>query len=353
MEQRYGYTILEVTIAMFVAAIISYALYTAFLNIMRSREGVISRSAYVTRVPLIYHQMARDIYGLYVPEAAIEDFVYQRQASQDQESQEDQAEQKKHPLSADNAFLIAYDGDRVRYLSGITSNPLTREHTPNRVRFIYRLVSDEDKESATLYRYQSSDITQQPDDIMQAQAGVAMLSGVTSMQVTMYVTQQQEQTGNGVSQQQANTASQEQESTQQSEQQAVQYRQVQEWPEKDQEGWPRHLIPAYMTIEVTATDRYDRTFDETYLFSIPAFEGVHHIYTDLFEQQQQQSQQTSQKQTTQQKTQLQQQEQQTDGQQERSGQPQASAGQQAGQQKKRRVMVMPSPHAITSHTRTS
>ncbi len=266
---RNGFTLIELTIVVAISGMLLALLYQTYDNVVRSRTRVASRTTYVTHMPLVYQQFARDIAGMYVPEPAIADLFAESE------------EQRKQSIRVDTACVLTQSDDQLSYISGITTNPLTLEHTPNRVRFVYRLVADEETQKSTLYRYQVNDLTKAPQSIIQEQRGVKLLDGITSMKVTLLAPksekEQQKNQNEKSQQQQAEKQSQEQEQKEK-EKKPITYVEYTQWPANAQEEKPQYLIPAYARIELQGVDVNEKQFDEQYTFAISAFDGVHSVY---------------------------------------------------------------------------
>lgn len=277
MGMRNGFTLIEVTIVVALSGMLLTLLYQTYTNVMQSRSRVASRVRFVTHMPLIYQQFMRDITGMYVPEQAITDLFAQSQ------------EQRKQSVRADTACVVDQSDENLSRFSGITTNPMTLENTPNRVRFVYQLVPNEQEQTYMLYRYQVSDLTKTPDNVVNEERGTKLLDGITSMNITLLVPEQE----SGEEQQESEQTQQEQERDQkQDEQASVNYVEHTQWP-ISQEQLPTHLVPAYVHIDMRGQDMYERSFHEQYTCAVLAFDGIQHTYKTEYDhaQQEQQKQQ--------------------------------------------------------------
>jgi len=329
MRTRAGFTIFEIAFVTLISAGIMLSLYTVFQQVMRSRTGIMARVGYITSIPLAYQQIKRDITGTYVPEPAIADMFRGKQ-------------EQVQKLSAQDAFALVQSDDNMSLFSGITVNPLLYENTPQRARYLYRLSFQEGDQAYTLYRYQTYNVAESPDRVQEQQEGFAVLSNIKEMKVRLFVPEKEH---NEESQQKQEQQGQNQKGNQKK-RQPVPYQELQEWQQVAEGEEPEYLIPAYLAIDlkiyVDEPDTTEDTFDDQYIFPIPAYAGIHHTYQAYAEQQTQASKKQGQQGLQGQQGQMQQQSGQNPARQQSGGQQQPARQQaqtqQTGQQVTRRIV---------------
>lgn len=194
---KQGFSLIELSIGLFLSSLIGTALYNAFF--VTNRVVSISDNFITTdvRAALIENQFEKDFAGVIIPdETEIVQTTTSKKASEDKEnqaaSQEKKEEQpKKKPT--EKIFYAENDkDDRLQLLTFITNNPIkvyekaTNTSSKSRVvRVVYRLVADEEnQQSFTLMRQESHELDFKAYDPKATKSirGFELASGIKSIQ---------------------------------------------------------------------------------------------------------------------------------------------------------------------------
>ncbi|HBL98067.1 TPA: hypothetical protein DDZ86_00290 [Candidatus Dependentiae bacterium] len=168
-----GMTLIEISIALMIASMMSIALFSFLRNTTKVSQTVDAVLDYTEAIPLAYDQLERDISAIYAP-----DVLYERKPPSQSKKKgaagkkgapatpPAQAAQTPSASSSDTepkpiAFYSKIEGKRLLTMSFITTTRLVgfRRKDPYRMQVLYRTMPDENSpELLKLVRQQSPDI---------------------------------------------------------------------------------------------------------------------------------------------------------------------------------------------------
>lgn len=147
MTMRTGFTLIEILIAVVIASLISLTLFQFFYQSQLSVRRVESLLMYTENIPLVYHQLEKDISCAFVPQQAlaVADQTSTSTAapvpttSQQGKQQPPPKEEDKKKL--EDVFVAKQEKEITSFMTFIATNPLLgyEEQAPRVIRIVYRL----------------------------------------------------------------------------------------------------------------------------------------------------------------------------------------------------------------------
>lgn len=165
---RPGFTIIELSISLFIASLLAFLLYDSFSRSQKNVQVVDGSISYVFDAPVVYNQLKKDIGAIFVPSVAFKDIEEQQKKKRGKEQKEvapaatdEKKTAPKEPFK--NIFVgsVAPDGN-LSLLSFLSTNSLVTYNAvkPRSVRVAYRLVPDTASEGLfTLQRQEALDLS--------------------------------------------------------------------------------------------------------------------------------------------------------------------------------------------------
>lgn len=158
MMQRKGFTFIELSISLFLAAVLSLLLYRSLSESQRTVQTINSMVDFAFAAPAAYNQLERDITALFVPERVFKDLEEKNKQSATNNNNDKQ--KKQEPFK--NIFVGTAGADKnITALSFLSTNSLILYAAvkPRSVRVMYRLVPDADRPGLfTLTRQETVDL---------------------------------------------------------------------------------------------------------------------------------------------------------------------------------------------------
>ena len=161
-----GFTLLELILAITIAAMMSIVLFTSFYQTNRTVNDVNAMISIDARATIFQNQFEKDISGVFIPnieevkEEKLAVPISKEKAEAEKKAGEKKAEEQKQqgPKKLEKAFYSINQNKMLKELSIITCNPLQiyGESKPRIARVSYKLKENKNiKNSFTLFRQES------------------------------------------------------------------------------------------------------------------------------------------------------------------------------------------------------
>lgn len=303
-----GYILLEILISVAIASVVSSGLIMAFYQINRTNEKVNDIIVINTRINIMNYQFERDISGVCVPimemvaSSTPQDNKNQSNEKSDEHATDDtqQADQNKTQSTRHDdqenqriqkSFYGVSKGENIELFTFITNNPLLTYWGPQAgspiihlVRVTYTVEPDgQTKNSYTLYRHESSELTYKNDQRSESKKIVgkhALLHGIKKITATYKYAlpekndetdkkNKEEKNAHNAEKKQSNTVGAESRS-EKKKKPVIQYELVAEWKdepkeeiEKNKQQQKRPDVPDFVLLHI---ELWDLTFMHTTTF---------------------------------------------------------------------------------------
>ncbi len=196
-----GFTLIELTIGLFLSAIIGSALYSSFFVTNRVVDSADNFITFDTRSVLIENQLEKDLAGAFVPdESELVKKVTKKDGKKSENQQEEQPKEKtktveEKPMKPIEKIFYSTNGadGRLDVLTFITNNPVkiyerakNVKAKPRIARIVYRLVPQDGESTAfTLLRQESSELDFTAYDLKNPKAvrGYELATGIKTIKV--------------------------------------------------------------------------------------------------------------------------------------------------------------------------
>ena len=280
---KQGFALLELLIALAIAAIVSVSL-TLFLDQTRRYQASIEdRVSVYTRASVALHQFEKDVMGAHVPIQNKEYEKAQKKKTQPktpaqtketpkpapQETKEKKAEPVK-PVA--RVFYVEQSRDMLKRFTCITSNPLqvywskqVGRAKPKIARVVYSMVPDTQQDGSFILMRQEGDALDLKAYATKGDAKIRayeLIDGVKSCTLTFTVFHEPEQPKKG------------EKAPPQPQKRQVEERTSWDWPveqKKEEKKKPEPALPNFVTINLELWDeRYERTTEFTYTVPVMA-----------------------------------------------------------------------------------
>lgn len=273
---RPGFTLIELTVSMTIASIMSLAVFSVLNQMTRASTSIGGTLDYVQVLSCFYDQLGQDVTAIFVPERSFEQFrILKKQKAeggkgQDVGKDKEKGSEKKEDHVPPPFFVQAKD-NQVSAFGFISTTRLPRYKffTPYNSRIVYRVVPDEMHEKLfKIERAESSDLRRPLNDFLSKEVkGQVIIDRVKSLSMKLYVPEEpKEKTDQGKKNEKGEGATKGPKP-----EEKIIYKIIPDWDPEKMEKEP-YLIPAYVEISgeyVDGSGKQVRPFN--FAFKIGAF----------------------------------------------------------------------------------
>lgn len=280
-QQTYGFTLIEITIALFISSMLTLLLYQSFSQAQRAARNSSALIDAVTAMPIAYNQLEKDFTTIFVPARVFSDIADKAQkkegasspAQTTASSPEESDKKPKEPFK--DIFVSTLQEKNLAQLSFISTHSLALYNTvvPHAVRVLYRLMPTVDNPKIfTLVRQETTTLDMPLKKFKEEKVReYDLMRGVKELRVELLVPEKEPE-----AEQQPGQEKQEQKQTKQ-EQQPKKYITLDKWEGDSEKGDKKteHLIPAYIhVIGVLIDPATEREYPFEWRFAVPVFDDV-------------------------------------------------------------------------------
>lgn len=208
MKKKAGFSLIEITFGLLISSILSVMLFQVNGTLSRLSQSIESSLGYIRTVPLLIHQLERDLSAAYVPlpiyDAIVQDWKKKKTGQQvkpllegassaDPEKKEVKGvAEKKDPLekwtTVEPFFCQVEEGAGLK-ISVITTSalPSFQYTVPRLVKVVYQVrPGKDDSETFDIFRLESVDFFEQEDSDVVEKDSALLVSGIESLKVRLF-----------------------------------------------------------------------------------------------------------------------------------------------------------------------
>ncbi len=271
-----GFSLLEVVIALFMAALIGLSLFQ-LLNVTRKSVGRITNIIELD-VPFLafYNQLEKDILGMFTPRSSLGMYVQKMQEKEKKSGEKSEKKEEKKQASQGISPVFSMEAKKDSFfLSFITTGAVTildRDGSllpmPSTRRVAYMLVPDPQRPGSLrlMYRFSLKELSAQALKKQDFSPSYELISGIRQLEIECtlieYVQKEesQEKAPKGKEQTKSEPAPKKESTTV-----------IKEWNEEDIWSKYKSLIPAYVRLKGVVVDRVGTEYPFDFMFKVMSY----------------------------------------------------------------------------------